>query len=76
MKLFGYRWPLVLWSSYDRLETENHSLKRHLLGAEGADQARLLLARLADADKATEGGLRSPEPPGGQAMTLPPFPPA
>lgn len=55
MKLFGYQWPLVLWSTHDRVVTENHSLKRHLLETQKElARHRLLLGRLADADKATE----------------------
>jgi hypothetical protein len=55
MKLFGYRWPLVLWSTYDHLVTENNSLKRHLVETQKELlKHRLLLGRLADADKETE----------------------
>lgn len=55
MKLFGYQWPLVLWSTYDRAVTESNSLKRHLVETQKElAKHRLLLGRLADADEATE----------------------
>lgn len=55
MKLFGRQFPLVLWSTYDRVVTENGSLRRHLVETQKElAKHRLLLARLADADEATE----------------------
>ena len=55
MKLFGWQWPLVWWTTYDRLVSENNSLKRHLLETQRElARHRLLLGRLASADEETE----------------------
>lgn len=55
MKILSYQWPLVLWATHDRVVTENHSLKRHLLETQRElAKHRLLLGRLGDADQATE----------------------
>ncbi len=55
MKLFGRQWPLVWWSTYDHVVTENHSLKRHLVETQKElAKHRLLLARLSAADEETE----------------------
>ena len=55
MKLFGRQWPLVLWSTYDRVVTENGSLKRHLLETQKELlKHRRLLADLRNADHETE----------------------
>lgn len=54
MKILGYQWPLVLWSTYDHVVTENGSLKRHLVETQKElAKHRLLLGRLADADEQT-----------------------
>lgn len=55
MKLLGYQWPLVLWTTHDRVVTENGSLKRHLVETQRElAKHRLLLGRLASADEETE----------------------
>lgn len=54
MKLLGYRWPLVLWSRYDRLLSENNYLKQHLRETQlELHKHKLLLGRLASEDEAT-----------------------
>ncbi len=50
-----WQWPLVLRSTHERLQTENWSLKQHLVETQRElMKHRRLLADLANADKATE----------------------
>lgn len=53
--MISWRWPLVRRSTYERLQTENWSLKQHLVETQRElMKHRRLLIDLGNADEATE----------------------